>query len=199
MAKQLIVSVSREFGSAGHEIAEVIAKDLGLSFYDRNLLDKVAEEKDVDASHLAKYDEKPKSILFSRRVGEHTNSMEEHIAQMQFEYLKKKADSGESFVVVGRCAETILKQYEGLISIFVLGSREQKVLHTMKKFQLNKQEAVVKMNRHDRKRKQYHNRYSDFKWGDSRGYDVCINSSRLGIEATAKVLEEYIAKRQENR
>lgn len=197
MEKQLIISISREYGSAGHEIAEALAKDLGISLYDRNLLDHVAEEKEVNVEHLAKYDEQPVSVLFTRRVGEHTNSMEDHIAQMQFEFIKKKADSGESFVVVGRCAETILKNQEGLISIFVLGDRDKKLKHIEQKYSLSEQESIAKMNRHDKKRKLYHNRYSDFRWGDSRGYDVCINSSRLGIDGTLQALKHYIELRQQ--
>ncbi len=192
MGKQLIISVSREYGSQGHDIAKQLAEQLGLTFYDRNILDKIAEEMDVDVEHLEKYDEKPVNVLFSRRVGEHTNSMEEHIAQMQFSYLKKKAESGESFVVVGRCAETVLRGAEGLVSVFVLGDRSKKCLHIQEKFQLTEQDALAKMNRHDKARKQYHNRHSNFRWGDSRGYDICINSSRLGIEKTVQVLKSYI-------
>lgn len=198
MEKQVIISISREFGSGGHEIAEMIAKDLNLALYDRNLLDKVAEENGMKPEHIAKYDEKPRNPFLSRRVGEHSNSIEENIAEMQFEFLKNKAESGESFVVVGRCAETVLKNYSGLISIFVLADREKKIVHIEKKYQLDEQEAISKMNRHDRKRKYYHNRHSDFKWGDSRGYDVCVNSSRLGLEETAEVLKDYIAKRKQN-
>ena len=197
MEKQIIISISREFGSGGHEIAEKIAKDLGLNLYDRDLLDKVAEEKGMSPEMVKKYDEKPRNLLLTRRVGEHSNSIAEHLAQMQFEYIKNKAESGESFVIVGRCAETILKSYPGLISVFVLGDREDKIAHVEKKYQLSESEAIVKMNRHDKTRKSYHNRHSDFRWGDSRGYDVCINSSRLGEDGTVQALEDYIEKRKQ--
>lgn len=196
MEKQMIISISREFGSGGHEIAEMISKDLGLTLYDRALLDTVAEEKGMEPELVKRYDEKPRNPFLTRRVGKYSNSIAEHIAQMQFEYIKGKADSGESFVIVGRCAETILKRYPGLISIFVLSNREEKLAFTQEKYQLSAQEAVVKMNRHDWHRKTYHNTYSDFRWGDSRGYDICINSSSLGVEGTAKVLEAYIEQRK---
>lgn len=197
MEKQIIISISREFGSGGHEIAEKIAKDLGLNLYDRDLLDKVAEEKGMSPEMVKKYDEKPRNLLLTRRVGEHSTSIAEHLAQMQFEYIKNKADSGESFVIVGRCAETVLKNNPGLISIFVLGDREDKIAHVKEKYQLGESEAIAKMNRHDKTRKSYHNRHSDFRWGDSRGYDVCINSSRLGEDGTAQALEDYIEKRKQ--
>lgn len=195
MEKQVMISISREFGSGGRRIAEKVAEDLGLPLYDRNLLDAIAKEKDVDAEHLQKFDEKPRNPILSRSVSGHSNSMEENLVKMQFEYLQKKADSGESFVVLGRCAETALKGREGLVSVFVLGDREEKLVHVKDKYQLSDTEATLKMVRHDKKRKLYHNRYSDFKWGDSRGYDLCINSSRLGIEKTAAMIESYIKER----
>lgn len=195
MAKQIMISISREFGSEGRAIAEKVAKNLGLSLYDRNILDAIAQEKNIKVEHLEKFDEKPRNPILSRSVGGHSNSMEENLVKMQFEYLQKKADSGESFVVVGRCAETALKDKEGLISVFVLGDKDTKLAHVKDKYQLSDSEAALKMIRHDTKRKVYHNRYSDFKWGDSRGYDLCINSSKLGIEKTAAMIESYVKER----
>lgn len=195
MAKQIIVAISREFGSGGHEIAERIAKDLELNFYDRNMLDEIAKEKNIHIEYLEKYEEKPRNLLFSRRVGAYSNSIEEIVAEMQFEYLQKKADTGESFVVVGRCAETVLKECEGLISIFVLGDIETKLQRIEEHYQLNRKEAEAKLKRHDKKRRQYHNRHSDSEWGDSKTYDLCINDSKLGIEKTVHILEQYIKER----
>lgn len=197
MDKQIIISISREFGSGGHAIADQIAKEMELPLYDRSILDHIADEKGIDKEYLEKFDESPKIPLVSRRVRGHSNSMEENLAEMQFEYLKKKADDGESFVVVGRCAETILKDQQGLVSIFILGDRCDKISRTEQTYQLSEKEAVAKINRHDRKRKYYHNRYSQYHWGDSRSYDLCVNSSRLGIRGTAKMLMSYINTRIE--
>lgn len=195
MGKQTIVSISREFGSGGHWIAEKIATDLGLNLYDRNMLDEIAKAKNIKVEYLEKFEEKPRNLILSRRVGAYSNSMEEIVADMQFEYLREKADSGESFVVVGRCAETVLGEYPGLISFFVLGDKDVKLKNVKKHFGLNDAEAKAKIKRHDIKRKMYHNRHSDFKWGDSRNYDICINSSKLGLEKTAEILEEYVKQR----
>ncbi len=197
MDKQIIISISREFGSGGHAIADQIAKEMELPLYDRSILDHIADEKGIDKEYLEKFDESPKIPLVSRRVRGHSNSMEENLAEMQFEYLKKKADAGESFVVVGRCAETILKDQQGLVSIFILADRCDKISRTEQRYQLSEKEAVAKINRHDRKRKYYHNRYSQYRWGDSRSYDLCVNSSRLGIRGTAKMLMSYINTRIE--
>lgn len=199
MEKQFIVCISREYGSGGHVIAEKIAKDLGVSLYDRNILDEIAEAKETSVDQLEHLDEKPRNPFLSRRVRGFSNSMEENLAEMQFEYLQNKADSGESFVVLGRCSETVLKDREGLVSIFIVGDREVKTARVMEKFQLSKEEADAKTFRHDRLRRQYHNRYSDFKWGDARKYDICINSSRLGLEKTAEILEDYVSKKIEKR
>lgn len=193
--KQIIVSISREFGSGGHEIAEKLAKKFGFSLYDRSILDEIAEAKNIQIEYLEKYDEKPRKLFGSRRVGAYTNSMEEIIAEMQFEYLKEKADSGESFVIVGRCSETVLQGREGLISIFILGDEEVKIDRIMKKYNLSRQDAIAKIKRHDRHRKQYHNRHSANKWGDSRAYDLCVNDSRLGIEKTTELLSFFIEER----
>lgn len=196
MAKQIIISISREFGSRGHAIAKRVAEDLELPLYDRNILEAIAKEKDMKVEHLERFDEQPRNPLFTRSIGEHSNSMEEILANMQFEYLQKKADSGESFVVVGRCAETALKGREGLISVFVLGDKDEKIAHIKEEYQLSDLEASFKMVRHDVKRRAYHNRHSDFKWGDSRGYDLCLNSSRLGMEKAVAIIESCV---KENR
>lgn len=141
MDKQVIISISREYGSGGHEIAEKIAKQFGFKLYDRSILDEIAEAKNIQIEYLEKYDEKPRKLFGSRRVGAYTNSMEEIIAELQFEYLKEKADTGESFVIVGRCSETVLQDREGLISIFILGDEQVKLERIMKKYNLNEQDA----------------------------------------------------------
>lgn len=195
MSEQYIISIGREFGSGGHEIAEKLAERLQIPMYDRNMLDTIAEEKNIDAKQLQRLDEKPRNPILSRRVNGYSNSLAEIVADMQFEYIKNKADSGESFVVVGRCAESVLKDYDGVISLFILGDKSCKIERVMEKYNLSKDEAVTKMTRHDKTRKHYHNSHAKSKWGDSRTYDLCINSSRLGVEGTVDLLEEYVKKR----
>lgn len=197
MGKQTIISISREFGSGGHDIAKKISVDFGLKMYDRDLLGEIAQHMDVNVETLQKYDEKPRNLILTRTVGKYTNSMEDILADMQFEFIRRKAQSGESFVIVGRCAETVLREFDGLISIFITGDREYKLKRTMKQFDLDKESAAEKMARIDKKRRKYHNRYSDHKWGDSRYYDLCINGSYLGVERTAEILEDYIKARME--
>lgn len=200
MEKQLIISVGREFGSGGHEIAEYLAETFHLPLYDRNLLGEVIMEKNPafgksELEELERYDELTKNPLFSRTIRGYNNSPEENIAEMQFEYLQKKAKQGESFVIVGRCAETVLKGYPGLVSIYILADAEVKTERIARINGISRMEAEVLRKRTDRERKSYHNYYCVHKWGDSRNYDICMNSSRLGIPGTADVLADYIGQR----
>lgn len=195
MEKQLIISIGREFGSGGHEIAEILAERFHLDLYDKNLLNEVSLEKNFKASALEKYDEVPRNYLLTRTVRGYSNSMEENLANMQFDYLRKKAARGDSFVIVGRCAETILRDNPGLISIFVLGDWSNKLERITRLYDMTPVEAEAFITRHDKKRKTYHNCYCKGKWGDSRNYDISVNSSKLGEDITADILEDYIKKR----
>ena len=193
-----IITIGREFGSGGHVIAEELARRFELPLYDNNLLEHIAEEKEISHESLKKYDERPKNRLFSRTVRGYSNSMQENLANMQFDYLKKKAAAGESFVIVGRCSETILKGFDGLVTIFVLGDPDVKAERIRKVYGVSEEEARRMMKREDWNRKSYHNYYCKGKWGDSRNYDFSINSSRLGIEKTVDMLENCIRARMES-
>lgn len=195
--KQVIISIGREFGSGGHEIAVKLSERLNLPLYDYNILHEISVEKNVNQKNLEQYDEIPKSTIFSRRVRGYSNSPEENIAKMQFDYLRKKATEGKSYIVVGRCSETILKGHEGLITVFILGDMEVKIERISKIHNISKVEAENMIYHQDKKRKNYHNYYCQGKWGDSRNYDFSINSSKLGIDITVDVLEDYIKRRIE--
>ena len=94
--------------------------------------------------------------------------------------------------MVGRCAETVLQQFPGLVSFFIVGDPEIKCARIRNLYHLSEKEALHKMQRHDQYRKKYHNYFCADRWGDSHTYDLCINSSRLGIEGTTDLLEAYI-------
>ena len=197
MERQLIISIGREFGSGGHVIGEALAKNFSLPFYDNNLLEKIAKNKGVYVEDLKKYDEHPKASFFTRTVRGFSSSPHENTAHLQFDQLRKMASDGESFVIVGRCAEDKLASYEGLISIFITGDQETKLKRVMEVYDQDAATALSTMKKMDYNRKSYHNYFCKGKWGDSRFYDMCINSSRLGIENTIKILTDYIKCRQE--
>lgn len=192
MAKQLIISISREYGSGGHKVAEELAARLGLPMYDRNLLDEIAAEKELMDTKLKKYDEAPRNLLLSRSVRGYSNSPEEVAARMQFDFLKEKAESGESFIVVGRCSEDVLKEYDALASFFIIADVDVRLERVQEQRGVSKEEAMLIIRRHDKKRKAYHNYYCQTKWGDARNYDMTINCGRLGVEATADMIESYV-------
>ncbi len=195
MSKQMIISISREYGSGGHEIGRRLAERLGVAFYDRNMLDEIATILDTDAEKLKKYDEKRRIPVIRRTVRGFSNSPEDVVAEFQFDYIRKKAESGESFVVVGRCSEHILREYEGLISVFILGDEDVKNKRVQEHRDVTESEAKSIMARHDRTRKYFHNYHCPNKWGDSRSYELSVNSSKLGIDRTIDLLVDYIAMR----
>lgn len=194
--KQLIISVGREFGSAGHVIAEKLAEHFGLPYYDKNFLKEVLDEKGVQDSEIHKFDEKHKRLGIYRAIRGMDSSPEAVIANLQFDFLKKKAEKGESFVIVGRCAESVLKDHPALVSIFVLGDKQEKIDRIMKTDNLSAKKADALRIEMDAKRKKYHNSHCEGKWGDSRNYDISINSSKLGIDETMNILTDYIEARQ---
>ena len=197
MDKQIIIALGREFGSGGHEAAEIIARRHNIPFLDHALLQNISEEKSIDLGILEKFDEQPKNIILSRTVAGYTNALEEHVARIQFDYIRSLADKGKSFVVVGRCAEYVLKDCPAMISVFVSGDRRSKCERIMSKYGLPEDEALHMMKRKDTTRKNYHNYYCDGKWGDSRNYDLCINSSMVGIDGVVDIIDYLIKNRMD--
>lgn len=195
MDKQIIIALGREYGSGGHLIAEKLAKNLDIPLYDSNILAEAASSKGVDSKHLEQYDEVPRSRLSSRTVRGYSNSPQVNTANMQFDYLRKIAEEGKSFVVVGRCAEEVLKDYKGMISVFILGDMDKKIERIVGLHNVSEREAEWEIIHHDKSRKAYHNYYCKGKWGDSRNYELSVNSSKLGIDGTVGILENYISER----
>ena len=197
MEKQVIISIGREFGSGGHYIAEKLAEKLGIELLDRRLIERVAEEKGYEQEAINRFDEKGTSILFSRSINGYSSSASEVVAQAQFEVLRRDAAEGRSFVVVGRCAEDILREYSGLIRIFIRSDTNSKKKRIMEKYELSEEKALSLMKKMDRERKFYHNYYCNNKWGDSRGYDITINSALLGLDGTADLIEKLVRAKME--
>ena len=192
MEKQLIVSIGREVGSGGREIGEMIAKHYNIPLIDKNILEEIAEKKQVEAEHLKDIDKKYVTPIFKRTVRGFSSSVQDNLYLLQFEHLQEKAKRGESFVIVGRCGEDVLKEYDALVSIFVLGDKEVKRERIMRLYDKNEFTAERLMHEKDTERKRYHNCFCEGKWGDSRNYDISINSSVLGIEKTADFLIDFI-------
>ena len=170
MAKQFIISIGREYGSGGRVIAEHLAKTLNVKFYDKNIIEHIAQEKKLNLDQLKKY------------------------AQMQFDFLKERAQAGESFVVLGRCASYILRDFDCMIKVFVTSDMHHKMERIASIEHLDPvmvEDMIIKNNK---KRKAYHNFYSKEKWGDSRYYDLIISTSKIGIDGACDVVLDYVNK-----
>lgn len=196
MDKQLIIALGREVGSGGHEIAEKLAKYYNIPLIDKNIIEEIANKKNVDATDLREVEKNFVFPLVNRNVRGFSSSIQENVYLLQFEHLQEKAKAGESFIIVGRCGEDILKEYDALVSIFVLGDKEVKRARIMERYGKNEFMAERMMREKDTERKRYHNSFCEGKWGDSRSYDISVNSSVLGIEGTAELLIDFIDRKR---
>lgn len=197
MKKQIIITVGREHGSGGHLIAKQLAETLGIEVCDRELLTGTIELSGYSREIVEKMDEKPINFFTSRSVKSYSNSLERNVAEKTFEFLRQKAASGVSFVVVGRCAEWVLRDNPNLLRLFICGNMPDKIARVMEVNHFTEEKATSAIRGIDKKRKAYHNHYCDMKWGDSRGYDLIVNSSCLGIPKTTELLAEFVRAFQE--
>ena len=149
--KQIIISVGREFGSGGHIVAQKIAEHYDIPIFNKELLEEMARKEGYSEKALEKYDEKPVNFGFMPLPYAGGNiPIEQEIAMKQFEFIKNKADAGESFVIVGRCADEILAYNPNLVSVFITGDRESKIARVMDREGLDRKQAVNKMKRMDK-------------------------------------------------
>lgn len=194
MDKQIIISVGREFGSGGHEIAEGLAKHYNIPLYDKEIFDHVAEKGAINPDVAKFYDEKPLNpIFYPMSMDGSYLPLEQTVANHIFDFIRQKGEKEkQSFVIVGRCAEYILRDNPNMLSVFILGDVESKKARVMEKYDLDAKSALNRMKKEDKMRKTYHNFYADGKWGDSRSYDLCVNSSTLGVEQTLQTIITYV-------
>lgn len=192
MKEQIIITIGRESGSGGHAIAKKIADAMGIACYDKKrLVDGTAKLGGLNRSYVKKLDEKPAGFPFTGRIGGYEESPESNVARMTFDYIRQIAASGESCVIVGRCADSVLAGNPNVIRVFVVGEDEDKTRRLAGIRQIPLEEADEERKETDRFRRAYHNYYSKTKWGDSRAYDLIVNSSKLGISGTAEFIKDF--------
>lgn len=192
--KQIIIALGREFGSGGHIVAQKIAERYNIPLYHKELLSHVAKEGGYSPEVLARYDEKPINISFMPiPIAGASTSIEQDVAIKQFAFLRKKAnEEKESFVVIGRCADEILADNPNLTRVFITADKESKMKRVMERENLDEKAALSKMKKVDKVRKTYHNFYCENKWGDSRGYDLCISTTDRDLDKVADVIISYV-------
>ncbi len=198
MSGNLIITIGRQCGSGGKMIGQEIAKKLGVKCYDKELLARAAKESGLCEELFETHDEKPTSsflyslVMDTYSLGYTTSAymdmpINHKIFLAQFDTIKKIANE-ESCVIVGRCADYALADYPNMVSVFITGNEEDKLKSIKDLYQVDEAKAKDIMVKTDKKRSSYYNYYSSKKWGDSRSYDMCINSSVLGADGTADMI-----------
>ncbi|RJV29369.1 cytidylate kinase-like family protein [Coprococcus sp. AF18-48] len=208
MTKNTIITIGRQFGSGGHEIGELLAKKLGILFYDRNLVKMAAEELHITEEQAELEDEKKLMSIVSNynlAMGGYNDFMANaefyapvgrDLYAVQSAIIKKLAQKG-SCVIVGRCADYVLKDYPGCINVFICASKEDRKNRVMDKYHLSERKAAEKMKKIDRERKYYYETYSGKEWGSIQSHQILMNSSLLGKEKIVEYLVALYKEQQE--
>lgn len=200
-----VISIGREFGSGGKYIGQELAKRLNIKCYDNELLAKVSENYNIDMEMLEKVDEKQKSsfwygfatnYVFSNNDELSPISAEDNLFLKQAKVIEDLYNSGESSIIIGRCSDYILQDNENVIKIFIYSSdTDFKIKRKIELEGLNSSTAEKKIKQIDKQRAEYYKHFTSKTWGDRNNYDLCIDTSKLGIEGTIDILENYINKR----
>lgn len=197
-----IYTIGREFGSFGKEVGEILAKKLGINLYDKELLQIASKESGYCQDIFENNDEKPtSSFLYSLVVdtcsgGSFTSTpfldmpLNQKVFLAQFETIKKIA-SQESCVIVGRCADYALENNKNCINIFIRAEMDDKINRISQRLDLTSNKARELILKTDKQRASYYNYYTNKKWGDSRSYDLCINTSKISVEDAADLIIQY--------
>lgn len=189
---RVLISISREYGSGGHDIGRELAKRLGINLYDAELLKKTCEEYGYDYDEWKSFEETPRIPLLSRSFGDFSSVPQDHVAEMEFRFIEEKIDSGESFVIVGRCGAKIIKNYNCSLRVFIWAEDDFRVDRIMNRHNVDEAQAWHMIKKKDRGRRLYTERFVGGKWDDPRGYDLFINSGKLGIDCVVDILENHI-------
>lgn len=198
----LIISVGRQLGSGGCEIAKMLSKEFGCKFYDSELVNMAAERSGFNPKIFANNDEKHGSLKslfgsFSARIGRiggqfyNSSISQESLFQIQSEVILKAAQEGPC-VFVGRCADYILRQNSRLFSVFITADDDVRAAVMAERLGCDVATARKYIIRKETARASYYNYYTSKSWGDSRSYDLCINSSILGLERTAQLIARVV-------
>ena len=205
MNKNIIICIGRQLGSGGHDIARMLALDFGAKYYDRELLNLAAKESGFSEKFFELNDEQRglfRSLfhLHTSHVPDDTmyqnNFSQESLFKFQSDAVLKAASEG-SCVFVGRCADYVLREHDNVVSIFVTASMQFRIRQIMVKQQLDVAQARKFIEQRESKRAAYYNYYTGRKWGAAESYDLCIDSSVLGLQLTEKFIADFIRKRFE--
>jgi cytidylate kinase len=201
--KHIIICVGRQLGSGGHDIGRMLALDLNAKYYDRELMNLAAKESGLSERVFEQHDER-KSFL--RSFLHLPNGMagagysrqgfsQDSFFQFQSEAIRKAADDS-SCVFVGRCADYVLRDRDDVVSVFITAAMDFRIEQVMAKQHFaTPQEARRFIEQGEARRADYYNYYTGKRWGEAASYDLCIDSSVLGLAETEKFIADFVRKR----
>ena len=194
------ICIGRQLGSGGREIACRLAEMLGYKFYDKELLNLAAKESGFSEEFFEQNDEHKGFLksLFHMHIP-HVSDInfyksdisEESLFQFQSDAIRKAADEGNC-VFVGRCADYILRDRTDMLSVFITADLDWRAQQVISRHKCSKDEALKIIHNAESQRASYYNYYTGKRWGDSASYDLCVNSCRLGLDATAQLVRDFI-------
>lgn len=190
-----IITISREFGSGGRFIGEEVAKKLGISYYDKDIIGQIAEQSGFAPEYIRENAElSPKKGLFAYAFSGRDitgKSVEDMVYEAQRNVILKIAEK-ESCVIIGRNADFILKSRDDVLNVFIHGNMEEKVQRICKLYNVSEADAVKKINDTDKRRRTNYNFYTDQKWGMADNYTLSLNSSQIGYPKCESIIMQCI-------
>lgn len=198
MEKKIIINIGRQFGGGGLGVAYELGKKLGIPVYDKELIAKAAQDSGFSKGIFEESDEKKRlfslSSIFASRFGDTENYMSDRgLFKMQSETIRKIAEQG-SAIIVGRCSDYILRDMECTLDVFLTSPLEVRAARIAERSGLSLEEAEKLAEEKDRNRAEYYNYYTFTDWGVASTYDLCLDSSVLGIDGTADMIIEFARK-----
>ena len=193
--KKNIITISRQFGSGGRFIGEEVAKQLGISYYDKNIIGKIAEKSGLAPEYIEKNGElSPGRGLFAYAFSGRDltgKSVEDELYEVQRKIILELVQKGPC-VIIGRNADYILRDRDDVVNVFICGNQPEKQQRICKLYDVSEKEAIKLMKEVDKRRMANYNFYTDQKWGQASNYSLCLNSSQLGYELCEKIIRECV-------
>ena len=191
---KIIITIAREYGSGGRYIGKLIAEKLKIKLYDKEFISKLAEETGLSAKYIENSEQK-RSALETLNNGYYSGlSNSDELFIKESELIKKIADE-DSCVIVGRCADFILKDKKDVIKIFVYSDMKGKVNRAVNIYGLDENNAEKEINRINKLRANHYKYYTEKEWKNPENYDICINSDGIGVEKAAELICEMVNKK----
>lgn len=195
--KKTTVTISREYGSGGRIIGKKLAEELGFAFYDGELLSLVAKESGYTEEFVRQNDQKKtQSFLYHLYVGSQLLPASDMIFIAQAKAIKDLAQKGNC-VIVGRCADYVLRGYDNVVNLFIQAPLESRAARVRDEYGEQADNYPAYIRKKDKERVAYYNYFADDAWGKVQTYDLSVNSD-IGTDAAVKLAAEYIRIKQKN-